>query len=147
MRLLVRVVERQSFSAAASDLGLPRSSATTAIKQFEERLGVRLLRRTTRHVAPTLEGEIYYLHPLHDRKCRVDTRRQRPLVKSPGIVSKGLLKQAADNGLLLSVTADTVIRMVPSLILTTAEADEIVAILCPLIRQFLQQHATAGAAA
>jgi len=60
MRLLVRVVERQSFSAAASDLGLPRSSATTAIKQFEERLGVRLLQRTTRHVTPTLEGELYY---------------------------------------------------------------------------------------
>jgi len=60
MRLLVRVVERQSFSAAASDLGIPRSSATTAIKQFEERLGVRLLQRTTRQVTPTLEGEIYY---------------------------------------------------------------------------------------
>ena len=64
MRLLVRVVERQSFSAAASDLGLPRSSATTAIKQFEERLGVRLLQRTTRQVTPTLEGEIYY------RRCK-----------------------------------------------------------------------------
>ena len=60
MNLLVRVVERQSFSAAASDLGLPRSSATLAIKQFEERLGVRLLHRTTRQVTPTLEGEIYY---------------------------------------------------------------------------------------
>ncbi len=56
MRLLIRVVERQSFSAAASDLGMPRSSATTAIKEFEERLGVRLLHRTTRHVTPTLEG-------------------------------------------------------------------------------------------
>jgi acetylornithine/N-succinyldiaminopimelate aminotransferase len=54
-----------------------------------------------------------------------------------------LLKQAADNGLLLSVTADTVIRMVPSLIMTTAEADEVVAILCPLIKAFLNQHATA----
>ena len=53
-----------------------------------------------------------------------------------------LLKQAADHGLLLSVTADTVIRMVPSLIMTTAEADEIVAILCPLIKAFLKQHAT-----
>ncbi len=51
-----------------------------------------------------------------------------------------LLKQAADRGLLLSVTADTVIRMVPSLIMTTAEADEIVAILCPLIKAFLKQH-------
>ncbi len=56
-----------------------------------------------------------------------------------------LLKQAADNGLLLSVTADTVIRMVPSLIMTTAEADEIVAILCPLIKAFLQQHASKAA--
>ncbi|MFC5521355.1 aspartate aminotransferase family protein [Polaromonas jejuensis] len=50
-----------------------------------------------------------------------------------------LVKRAADNGLLLSVTADSVIRMVPSLIMTTAEADEAVAILCPLIRQFLQE--------
>ena len=54
-----------------------------------------------------------------------------------------LLKQAADNGLLLSVTADTVIRMVPSLIMTTAEADEVVAILCPLIKQLLQEKASA----
>lgn len=60
MRLLVRVVERQSFSAAADDLHIPRSTATTGIKQFEERLGVRLLQRTTRHVTPTLEGELYY---------------------------------------------------------------------------------------
>ena len=64
LRLLVRVVERQSFSAAASDLGLPRSSATTAIRRLEERLGVRLLQRTTRQVAPTAEGEIYY------RRCK-----------------------------------------------------------------------------
>ena len=49
-----------------------------------------------------------------------------------------LLKQAADNGLLLSVTADTVIRLVPSLIMTAAEADELVAILCPLIKAFLK---------
>jgi acetylornithine/N-succinyldiaminopimelate aminotransferase len=55
-----------------------------------------------------------------------------------------LLKTAADHGLLLSVTADSVIRMVPSLILTTAEADEIVAIICPLIKAFLQQHAATG---
>jgi acetylornithine/N-succinyldiaminopimelate aminotransferase len=52
-----------------------------------------------------------------------------------------LLKRAADNGLLLSVTADTVIRMVPSLIMTTAEADEAVAIICPLIKQLLKEKA------
>lgn len=48
-----------------------------------------------------------------------------------------LLGQAADAGLLLSVTADKVIRLVPPLILTAAEADQIVAILVPLIKSFL----------
>ncbi|MFZ3126875.1 MAG: aspartate aminotransferase family protein [Rhodoferax sp.] len=49
-----------------------------------------------------------------------------------------LVQQCADHGLLISVTADTVVRLVPSLILTPAEADEIVAILCPLIKKLLQ---------
>ena len=48
-----------------------------------------------------------------------------------------LLGQAADAGLLLSVTADSVIRLVPPLILSAAEADEMVAILVPLVRKFL----------
>ena len=52
-----------------------------------------------------------------------------------------LVGRAAENGLLISVTADSVVRMVPSLIMTTAEADEVVAILCPLIRQLLQEGA------
>jgi acetylornithine aminotransferase len=50
-----------------------------------------------------------------------------------------LLGQAADAGLLLSVTADSVIRLVPPLILSAAEADEMVAILVPLVRAFLAQ--------
>ena len=52
-----------------------------------------------------------------------------------------LVQRALDAGLLLSVTADTVVRMVPSLTLTRAEADEIVATLCPLISQFLKENA------
>ncbi len=51
-----------------------------------------------------------------------------------------LVKRAADNGLLISVTADSVIRLVPSLIMTPAEADEVVAILCPLIKRFLGEQ-------
>ena len=50
-----------------------------------------------------------------------------------------LVLRAAAAGLLLSVTADTVVRLVPSLILTEAEADEIVAILVPLITAFLAE--------
>jgi DNA-binding transcriptional LysR family regulator len=60
MRVFVRIVERRSFTAAAADLGVPRSTVTETIKQLETRLGVRLLQRTTRHVAPTLDGEAYY---------------------------------------------------------------------------------------
>jgi DNA-binding transcriptional LysR family regulator len=60
MRLFTRVVERRSFTGAAQDLGLPRSTATEVVKQLEKRLGVRLLQRTTRQVTPTLDGEAYY---------------------------------------------------------------------------------------
>jgi acetylornithine aminotransferase len=52
-----------------------------------------------------------------------------------------LVQQAADHGLLISVTADTVVRLVPPLILTSTEADEVVAILCPLISALLKDAA------
>jgi acetylornithine aminotransferase len=52
-----------------------------------------------------------------------------------------LVGRAADQGLLISVTADSVIRLVPSLIMTTAEADEVVGILCPLVKQLLKEKA------
>ena len=48
-----------------------------------------------------------------------------------------LTERCMENGLLISVTADSVIRLVPPLILTTVEADEIVSILVPRIKQFL----------
>ncbi|GHC69654.1 acetylornithine aminotransferase [Pseudorhodoferax aquiterrae] len=54
-----------------------------------------------------------------------------------------LTARAAERGLLLSVTADSVIRMVPSLILTKADADEIVAILAPLVKEFLAEPVAA----
>ena len=60
MRVFTRIVERRSFTQAAEDLGLPRSSLTDAMKALEARLGVQLLQRTTRHVCPTLDGEAYY---------------------------------------------------------------------------------------
>jgi DNA-binding transcriptional LysR family regulator len=60
MRVFTRVVERRSFSLAADDVGVPRSTVTDAVKGLEARLGVRLLERTTRQVRPTLDGEAYY---------------------------------------------------------------------------------------
>lgn len=60
MRLFTRIVERRSFTLAAHDTGVPRSTVTTVIRDMEARLGVRLLQRTTRVVKPTLDGEAYY---------------------------------------------------------------------------------------
>jgi len=48
-----------------------------------------------------------------------------------------LMAQAFEAGLLLSVTADSVIRLLPALTMTPAEADEVVAILVPLVKNFL----------
>ncbi len=50
-----------------------------------------------------------------------------------------LVQRAADAGLLISVTADSVVRIVPPLILTTTEADAIVALLTPLVKAFLAE--------
>jgi len=50
-----------------------------------------------------------------------------------------ILNRALDAGLLLSVTADKVVRLLPPLIFTTAQADELVGILVPIIKQFLSE--------
>jgi len=52
-----------------------------------------------------------------------------------------LTQRCADAGLLISVTADSVVRLVPPLIMTSAEADEVVAILAPQIQAFLAEQA------
>jgi acetylornithine/N-succinyldiaminopimelate aminotransferase len=50
-----------------------------------------------------------------------------------------ILTRALEAGVLLSVTADTVVRLLPPLIFTTAEADELVSVLVPIVRQFLSE--------
>ena len=50
-----------------------------------------------------------------------------------------LLARAAQAGLLISVTADSVIRLVPPLILSASEAEQIVALLAPLVTSFLAE--------
>lgn len=56
LKAFVAVVDRASFARAAEHLGLSPSALSQTIRQLEERLGVRLLNRTTRSVAPTAAG-------------------------------------------------------------------------------------------
>src|SRR6201991_870234 len=60
MQVFVRIAERQSFTRASDDLQIPRATVTNLMKRMEERLGARLLERTTRSVRLTHDGEAYY---------------------------------------------------------------------------------------
>lgn len=58
--VFTRVAETKSFTGAAELLGLPKSTVSRKLAQLEERLGVRLVQRTTRKLALTEIGEAYY---------------------------------------------------------------------------------------
>ncbi|MCE2990760.1 MAG: LysR family transcriptional regulator [Burkholderiales bacterium] len=60
MRAFVRAVELGGFSAAARDLDLTPSALSKLTTRLEDRLGVRLMNRTTRKLALTAEGEAYF---------------------------------------------------------------------------------------
>lgn len=60
MRSFVQVVDASGFSKAARALGLPKSTVSRHVSRLEDRLGVRLLNRTTRSLALTDVGRAYY---------------------------------------------------------------------------------------
>jgi len=60
MQVYTRIVELKAFGKAADSLQLPRASVTQLIQQLETHLGVQLLRRTTRQVSVTADGQAYY---------------------------------------------------------------------------------------
>ena len=64
VQLFIRIVETGSFSKAAAELGITQPTATKAVAAIEQRLGARLLHRSTRGVTPTEIGALY-----HD-KCK-----------------------------------------------------------------------------
>lgn len=60
MAIFAHVVEAGSFTGAAKNLELPKSTISRKITQLEERLGVRLIQRTTRSLSLTDTGSAYY---------------------------------------------------------------------------------------
>ncbi|MGL4605503.1 MAG: LysR family transcriptional regulator, partial [Iodobacter sp.] len=57
LRVFAKVADLASFSRAAEQLGLAKGYVSTLVRQLEERLGTRLLQRTTRSVCLTPDGE------------------------------------------------------------------------------------------
>ena len=68
LRLFIRVVETGSFSKASADLGITQPTATKHVAALEQRLGARLLHRSTRGVTTTEVGAAYY------DKCKLIAR-------------------------------------------------------------------------
>jgi DNA-binding transcriptional LysR family regulator len=62
MEVFVRVIEAGSFSSAARQLRIGQPAVSKAVAQIEQRLGVRLLLRTTHGLTPTESGQNFYQH-------------------------------------------------------------------------------------
>src|SRR5262245_34258585 len=60
--VFARVVQAGSFSAAARLLDMPKSTVSRRVSELEDRLGARLLHRTTRKLGLTDAGRLYYEH-------------------------------------------------------------------------------------
>ncbi|MBV5335683.1 LysR family transcriptional regulator, partial [bacterium] len=60
MLAFIKVVDARSFTAAADRLGLSKSVVSRRIAELEDRLGARLLNRTTRRLSPTEVGQAFY---------------------------------------------------------------------------------------
>ncbi len=95
----VRVVEQQSFTAAAKVLNLPKSSVSRRVTELEEELGVQLLHRTTRKLALTEAGRSYYeqaeralseLHAAAETAAGMDTEA-RGIVRVTSPIDIGVL--------------------------------------------------------
>ncbi len=84
MQVFMGVVDANSFSRAADNLGLPRATVTTTIQNLESHLKVRLLNRTTRSVSLTPDGAAYYercariLAELEETEAAFKDAAQRP---------------------------------------------------------------------
>ncbi len=90
--VFTKVAETKSFTGAAEQLGLPKSTVSRKLAQLEERLGVRLVQRTTRKLALTEIGEAYY-----ERASRIvaDLQAAEQVVTDMQATPRGRLKVTA----------------------------------------------------
>jgi DNA-binding transcriptional LysR family regulator len=90
--VFTKVVETRSFTGAAEQLGLPKSTVSRRLAQLEERLGVRLVQRTTRKLALTDIGQAYY-----ERCSRIvsDVQAAEQLVTDMQATPRGRVRMTA----------------------------------------------------
>lgn len=91
IRTFVRVVETGSFTAVATEQGQSQPTVSRQVAALEAHLGVRLLQRSTRALAPTEEGRAYYAHA----RGLLDAEEEAAESVRPGGGARGTLRIAA----------------------------------------------------
>jgi DNA-binding transcriptional LysR family regulator len=107
--VFARVVQVGSFTAAAAELGMPKSTVSRKVSALEERLGARLLQRTTRKLSLTDEGRAYYDHA---SRIAVEIEDAERAVSSLRSAPRGLLRVTAgvNAGWLGPIVSDYLLR-------------------------------------
>lgn len=91
--VFVRIVETGNLSTAARALGLSPSAVSKLVGRLEDRLGARLLQRTSRAVTPTAEGSAYYEMA---RRALEAADAADDAISAPGVRSAGTLRVQAN---------------------------------------------------
>ncbi|MBO6519671.1 MAG: LysR family transcriptional regulator [Rhodospirillales bacterium] len=89
MSVFAAVVDAESFTGAARQLRLSKGAVSVQIQKLEDRLGVRLLNRTTRRLSLTDEGRAFYEHC---RRILDEAREAVDALDSLGAVPRGVLR-------------------------------------------------------
>jgi DNA-binding transcriptional LysR family regulator len=92
MTTVVRVIEAGSFSAAARQLNIGQPAVSKTVAQLEARLGVRLLRRSTRGLTPTEAGLRFYEHA---RRSLAEAEEAELAARGSGTGLTGTLRVSA----------------------------------------------------
>jgi len=95
LEFFVLIARHGNLSAAARALDLTPPAATKRLAQMEDRLGVRLVNRTTRSISLTNEGETYLLHAT---RILAQVREMEDAVSSSSAVPRGILRVNATLG-------------------------------------------------
>lgn len=99
----VQVVDHKGFSSAARALGIPKSRLSRRIAVLEERLGVRLIHRSTHNVSVTELGQAYYTHCA---AMLVEASAAQEVIERSVAEPRGIIRMSAPPGLLSFVLAD-----------------------------------------
>lgn len=120
LEFFVLIARHGNLSAAARALDLTPPAATKRLAQMEDRLGVRLVNRTTRSISLTNEGETYLLHAT---RILAQVREMEDAVSSSSAVPRGILRVNATLGFGRTTIAPLVSEFAKRYPLVTVQLD------------------------